>query len=295
MFPAIKDQFARVYAAIAAPLARIFTKKCLEAADIDQIEELLLRADVGLTMTNSLVAALRAHGGNHAVTGVGARELLVEKLVYKLGSENFSGLRDVVLFVGINGSGKTTALAKLAYLQCALGKKVLICAADTFRAAATDQLNVWAQRVGCDIVTGQQGADPSSIIYRACQQFVVQKYDNLFIDTAGRLQTKTHLMLELAKMRRIIDKIIDSQRVSTLLTLDAMLGQNSFEQAKLFRESTGIDGVVITKLDGAGKAGIVCAIVSQLHIPIAYTSFGESLESLSPFKVHDYVQHLVGA
>ena len=195
--------------------------------------------------------------------------------------------------MGINGSGKTTFAGKLAYDLHKQGKKVLLVAADTFRAAAPEQLKQWAIRTGASIINGKEGQDPASVVFTGCEQFKSQGFDALIIDTAGRLQTKTNLMKELEKIHKIISRQLPNYTPCTLLTIDAMLGQNSFEQATLFNESTQLDGIVLTKMDGTGKGGIVFAITQQLGIPVAYIAYGEQPEQLKLFNAQEYVQELL--
>ena len=221
---------------------------------------------------------------------------------------------DIILLVGVNGSGKTTLAAKLAYqakrenpstpFDCAqdrlrqssglgTGKKVLLVAADTFRAAAQEQLAGWAHKLGVDIVTGSQNQDPASVVFAGCKKFKDENYQTLIIDTAGRLQTKTNLMKELEKIKRIITQQLPNLPVTTLLTIDAMIGQNSLEQARIFHESTSVSGLALTKMDGTGKGGIIFTIAAELNLPILLVSFGESPEQLKYFDAQEYVQALL--
>ena len=195
--------------------------------------------------------------------------------------------------VGINGSGKTTFAGKLAHKYAQESKKVLLVAADTFRAAAPEQLQEWSDTVGVDMVRGTQNQDPASVVCSGCEKFKTDQYDILIIDTAGRLHTKTNLMNELTKINRVITKQLPDKTVNTLLTIDSMLGQNSFEQAKLFHESTDLSGLVLTKMDGTGKGGIVFAITDELAIPIWYITFGEQLNQLKLFDKNEYVDNLL--
>jgi fused signal recognition particle receptor len=199
----------------------------------------------------------------------------------------------VFVLVGINGSGKTTFAGKLAHKLKQEGNNVLLVAADTFRAAAPEQLTAWAQNIGVDIVLGTPNQDPAAVVFAGCERFKKENYDAIIIDTAGRLHTKTNLMNELAKIKRVITKQLPDKSITTLLTIDAMLGQNSFEQAKLFKECTDVNGIVLTKMDGTGKGGIVFAIAHQLHIPIAYISFGEQLDNIKLFDAQEYVHDLL--
>ena len=200
---------------------------------------------------------------------------------------------DVYLLVGINGSGKTTFAAKLALKWLQKNKKVLLTAGDTFRAAATKQLEFWADKIGTEIVTGKQGQDPGSVVFAACDKFKKDSVDILIIDTAGRLQTKINLMNELSKLKRIIQKQLPEAKICTLLTIDAMLGQNSFEQAKIFNKATNVDGIVLSKMDGTGKGGIVFAINQELDIPVAFITFGEKPEHIKSFEAQEYIEQLL--
>jgi fused signal recognition particle receptor len=199
-----------------------------------------------------------------------------------------------MLMVGINGSGKTTFLGKLAHKLVQKDKKVLLVAGDTFRAAATQQLAAWHELTGADLHVGTDKQDPASVIFDACVKFNEGGYDHLLIDTAGRLQTRVNLMNELSKMRRIIDqKILDAQ-VHTWLTIDSMLGQNSLQQARQFHEATTLTGLVLTKYDGTGKGGILFAISNEFDLPVQYLTFGEQLEQLRAFEKETFVDELLG-
>ena len=203
-------------------------------------------------------------------------------------------LEKVYVMVGINGSGKTTFAAKLANKFKQKGHKVLLVAADTFRAAATEQLEAWATKIGVDIVTGSAEQDPASVVFKGCEKCKQEGYDKIIIDTAGRLQTKVNLMKELEKIKKIIKRHFPDENINTLLTIDSMLGQNSLEQAKVFQESTDVNGIILTKMDGTAKGGIVFAISQELNIPIAYISFGEQLDQFKTFDAKEYVSELLG-
>lgn len=204
---------------------------------------------------------------------------------------NPNGL-SVFLFVGVNGVGKTTTIAKIAYRLKKEGKKVLLAAGDTFRAGAIDQLEVWAKRVGVDIVTKVSGSDPSSVIYDATQKAINEKYDVLLCDTAGRLQNKVNLMKELEKMHRVISREVVGAPQETLLVIDATTGQNGLSQAEAFLEATKVTGVILTKLDGTSKGGIVLAIRDKYNIPIKMVGLGEKMEDLEYFDLEDYISGL---
>ena len=198
----------------------------------------------------------------------------------------------VIMFVGVNGAGKTTTIGKMAALFKSQGKKVLLAAADTFRAGATEQLDVWAKRDGVDIVTGPENGDPAAVVFDAVQKAKKEDYDILFVDTAGRLQNKVNLMKELAKMKRILTREIPDAPHEVLLVLDATTGQNALNQAKLFKESTDVTGIVLTKLDGTARGGIVLAIRSELHLPVKYVGLGEKVNDLQKFDASEFVYGL---
>ena len=199
----------------------------------------------------------------------------------------------VVLLVGVNGTGKTTFAAKYAHLLKKAGKRVVLVAADTFRAAAVNQLKEWANRIGVVLFSGKEGQDPASVVFDACDYFKKESIDHIIIDTAGRLQTKVNLMRELEKIHRIIERQLGSFDSHTWLTIDSMIGQNSVQQAKLFYDSTQISGLILTKFDGTGKGGALFSITEEIKVPVMYVTFGEALEDVRPFNVQEYVQALL--
>ena len=213
-------------------------------------------------------------------------EVLSDKIKY-----NDNG-PTVLLFVGVNGVGKTTTIAKLAKREKDLGKKVMLVAGDTFRAGAIEQLSIWADKVGVKVVTGAEGSDPSSVMYTALEEAKKDNYDVVLIDTAGRLQNKVNLMNELDKVNRVIGKLIDGSPQETLLVIDATTGQNGISQAKQFKEITNITGIVLTKLDGTAKGGIVLAIKDEVNIPVKYIGLGEGLDDLKSFDIEKYIYGL---
>ncbi len=295
MFNFIKNKLQKIYTAVTSKLASFFGQATVDEATLKELEKLLIAADTGVATTRTIIEQLRA-GIKRGTIQEGeslrtALEPILNDVLQQGGTPNLE--TNVFLLVGINGSGKTTFAAKLAHLHAQAGKKVLFVAADTFRAAAPEQLNCWAERTGADIVLGKPNQDPASVVFEGCQKFKTGNYDVLIIDTAGRLQTKSHLMDELGKIGRVVAKQLPDSAIATLLTVDSMLGQNSFEQAKLFQESTNVNGIVLTKMDGTGKGGIVFAIAHELHIPIAYITFGEQPDQLKHFNAQDYVHELL--
>ncbi|OGB97227.1 signal recognition particle-docking protein FtsY [candidate division TM6 bacterium RIFCSPHIGHO2_12_FULL_36_22] len=293
MFGFIKKTLSKVYTQVTSQLGGIFGKTTIYEKDLQELKEILLKADTGVKATQDIIAALTEQLESHEVTsGADLKDALAQQLEYILPSQQFD-TGNVYMLVGINGSGKTTFAAKLAHQLQQQGKKILLVAADTFRAAAVQQLQEWGQRLNIEVVAGRENGDPAAVVYAGCEQFKSGDYDVLIIDTAGRLQTKINLMQELDKVKRVISKKLPEYKVNTLLTLDSMLGQNSFDQAKIFHEKIDIDGIVLTKMDGTGKGGILFAIASELKIPVYYISFGEAIEQLKLFDSHEYIQELL--
>ena len=293
MFGFIKNYLKRVYVAVCAQLAPLFGKVSLDDHDFAQLERILLEADVGVATTHALMREVRKRAHDKSLSGSQLREILRENLNKLLTAQSREPVKSVIVFAGVNGSGKTTTIAKYAYQQQQKGKRVLIAAGDTFRAAATEQLGIWADRVGCAIVTGAPDSDPAAVVFRACERYEKELFDVLLIDTAGRLQTNANLMQELEKIMRVIKKKLGDGVLTTFLTIDGMLGQNSFEQAKLFSKAISIDGIVLTKMDGTGKGGIVFAIAHELHIPVEFMTYGEDISALKIFDPREYIDGLL--
>jgi fused signal recognition particle receptor len=294
MFNFIKNTLKKVYSQITSQLQGLFSRTHIDEEALKELETILINADTGIKTTKTIIANLKAQAVQGALAdGKQLHDALQQQLLQLLTARPADLVADIYLLVGINGSGKTTFAGKLANQLTAQGNSVMLVAADTFRAAAVEQLTVWAQRTGTTLVTGNPAQEPASVVFAGCEQFKKTGANKLIIDTAGRLQTKTNLMNELAKIRRIIEKQAPDARVCTLLTVDAMLGQNSFEQAKLFHECIKIDGIVLTKMDGTGKGGIVFSITQELGIPVAYISCGEGIEQLQPFDAQEYVTQLL--
>ena len=291
VFGFIKKTLQKIYTNVTSPIKALFARPIDDQA-LKELETILLSADTGIKTTRTLIEKIKSEWQHGAIKeGADLKIVLQDELEQLLQNQHFKPKDSLFLLVGINGSGKTTAAAKLAHQF--LGKRILFIAADTFRAAATEQLARWAQNLGAEIVIGKENQDPASVIFAGIQKFKQERFDVLIIDTAGRLQTKINLMKELEKIKRVISAQLPDTPMTTLLTIDAMLGQNSFEQAKLFHESTPIDGVILTKMDGTGKGGIVFAITNELKIPIAYISFGEQPEMFKLFNAQEYVQDLL--
>ncbi|MHC3513793.1 signal recognition particle-docking protein FtsY [Limosilactobacillus reuteri] len=268
----------------------------------DDLEDMLIESDVGYDMAMKLSDELREEVKlQNAKSKQDVSNVIIEKMVElydEAGQDENPDLTmakegpTVIMFVGVNGAGKTTTIGKMAALFKKQGKKVLLAAADTFRAGATEQLDVWAKRDGVDIVTGPENGDPAAVVFDAVKRAKDEDYDILFVDTAGRLQNKVNLMNELAKMKRILTREIPDAPHEVLLVLDATTGQNALNQAKLFKESTDVTGIVLTKLDGTARGGIVLAIRNELHLSVKYVGLGEKVDDLQKFDAGDFVYGL---
>ena len=269
-----------------------------DEAFFDDLEEMLILADVGMTASTEAVQELRQRMIEDKISGpepvkACLREILAEKLSVGDFALNLSPRPSVVLVVGVNGVGKTTSIGKLANSLRQQGKRVLLCAGDTFRAAAADQLEIWANRSHCEIVRQKEGADPGAVLFDALQAARARGVDVVICDTAGRLHNKANLMAELAKLRKIIDRELPEAALEILLVLDATTGQNGLIQAKQFQEISGCTGIVLTKLDGTAKGGIVIAIAQELQVPVKLVGLGEGIEDMRPFDAREYVEALI--
>lgn len=293
MFSFIKNSLKRVYSAITSKFQNLFGAAQVDINTLQELEKIMLEADIGVQTTKNIIADLKSNIQAGSLQNGNDLKHKLEKLLLKYLDLPQADLGNVILLVGINGSGKTTLASKLAYYYQQQGLKVLLVAADTFRAAAVDQLDAWAHKLNIDMVQGLANQDPAAVVYQGCEKFKNDGYNKIIIDTAGRLQTKTNLMQELGKIRRVAGKLLPDQKISTLLTIDAMLGQNSFIQAQDFKEVAQLDGVVLTKMDGTGKGGIVVAISQQLNLPVVFMSYGEQHEQLKLFNAVEYVAGLL--
>ena len=285
--------FAKLKAAWLAPMSF----ESLGEEFYDQLEENLILGDVGTTVAAGAVDALRrrAYEGRFTTADQvkGAlREILANYLTVGDPALNVSTSPSVLLFIGVNGVGKTTSIGKLAAQLKKQGKKVLLCAGDTFRAAAADQLEIWAERAGVDIIRQHEGADPGAVLFDALQAAKARHVDVVLCDTAGRLHNKQNLMNELGKLRKIIDRECPDSVCETLLVLDATTGQNGLIQARQFKETAGLTGIILTKLDGTAKGGIVIAIAQELQVPVKFVGLGEGIDDLKPFDPKEFVSDL---
>ena len=264
----------------------------------DELEDSLIMADLGATVAHDAVKKLRdvvyqksIQRGDDVKQAL--REILIEKLNVGDTALDLSTQPSVVLVIGVNGVGKTTSIGKLAHRLKGEGKRVLLCAADTFRAAAADQLEIWANRAECEIVRSVEGADPGAVLFDSLAAAKARGVDIVLCDTAGRLHNKVNLMNELSKLRKIIDRETPDAAKETLLVLDATTGQNGLQQAKVFRETAGLTGIILTKLDGTAKGGICVAIAQELGVPVKYVGLGEGIDDLQPFNAEEYVKALI--
>jgi fused signal recognition particle receptor len=273
-------------------------KKQIDTDTLEELEEILITADLGVKTTVDLVRTLEQRlKRNELQDGAALKKALKEEILLRLMANSaplvVSGKTPfVILVIGVNGVGKTTTIGKLAAKYASEGKRVLLAAGDTFRAAAAEQLELWSQRVGADIVRHKEGADPSAVVFDACKAAVARGCDVLIIDTAGRMHTKVNLMEEMKKIRRVLTREIPDAPHETLLVLDAATGQNALSQAKLFKEAAFVSGVALTKLDGSAKGGIVVAVSHEYALPIRFIGVGESVEDLREFDPAQFVEAL---
>jgi fused signal recognition particle receptor len=273
--------------------------KEIDRSTLDDLEATLIGADLGTTTTHEVLAKLRDKADRKQIKDVNElKRLLKEELLTILTSTSsrpvtrVDGTPEVIIVVGVNGTGKTTTIGKLAQVFRAQGKTVLLCAADTFRAAAIEQLEIWGQRTGTEVIKTKAGGDPSAVLFDALQSATSRKTDYVIVDTAGRLHTKQNLMLELEKMKRTAQRIVPGAPHETLLVMDATTGQNGLQQARQFTQSSGVTGIVLTKLDGTAKGGVVVAISRELGLPVRYVGVGEKIGDLLPFDPKEFVESL---
>jgi fused signal recognition particle receptor len=290
LFGRLRDSLGKSRRALTEQLAAAAFDPGDEAA-WERLEEALIAADVGVRATAELVQRLEARGDVSDLSQALADE--IARLFGEPGRLGVAARPSVVLVVGVNGTGKTTTIGKLAYRLAEHGRSVVVGAADTFRAAAEEQLEIWADRAGADFVGSERGADPASVAYDAIDRAQANGRDVVIVDTAGRLHTQTNLMEELAKVRRVIAGRLDGAPHETLLVIDATTGQNGVQQARLFGEAVGVTGVALTKLDGSAKGGVAVPIAYELGLPVKLIGVGERLEDLRPFDPDDFARALV--
>jgi fused signal recognition particle receptor len=273
--------------------------KEIDRNTLDDLEAILIGADLGSTTTQEVLSKLRDKADRKQIKNIDElKRLLKDELLAILSTANsrpvskVDGTPEVILVVGVNGTGKTTTIGKLSQVFRSQGKNVLLCAADTFRAAAIEQLEIWGQRTGTEVIKTKAGGDPAAVLFDTLQAAVARKTDYVVVDTAGRLHTKASLMSELEKMRRTAQRIVPGAPHEVLLVMDATTGQNGLQQARMFTESAGVTGIVLTKLDGTAKGGVVVAISRELGLPVRYVGVGEKAGDLLPFDPREFVDSL---
>jgi fused signal recognition particle receptor len=277
----------------------LYLDKEIDARTLDELESTLIAADLGIVTTREVLAAMREKVERRLIGDTGElKRLLQQELLTILRRAEESRPKvvadppEVILIVGVNGVGKTTTIGKLAHVLRAQGKTVLLAAADTFRAAAIEQLEIWGDRTGAEVIKTKPGGDPSAVLFDALQAARARKIDYVIVDTAGRLHNKANLMAELEKMYRTAQRLIPGAPHETLLVMDATTGQNGLQQAKVFTEAAGVTGIVLTKLDGTAKGGVVVAISREMNLPVRYVGVGEKQSDLIPFNPVDFVDSL---
>ena len=298
-FDKIKAGLAKTRAALSNTLDEVFSGNTIDDDFYDELEETLILADLGVETASKVVSQLRYRAANRGWTCTdhvkfGLKQLLTEMLNVGDTALNLSTTPSVILVIGVNGVGKTTTIGKLAKQLTDQGKHVVLVAGDTFRAAAADQLEIWANRTGAAIVRQHEGADPASVVYDGIQSAKAKGADVIIIDTAGRLHNKANLMNELNKISRIVARELPDAAREVLLVLDGTTGQNGLIQAKTFKEIAGVTAVAVTKLDGTAKGGIVIAVSDALQIPVKFVGVGEQADDLMPFVAKDFVEALIG-
>ncbi len=296
-FSKLKEGLTKTRQGFVAKIENLVSGKKIDDELYEELEELLIQADVGVNTAIELVEDLRKAVKERKIEDSGELKNVLKELVADImGSEEFKlktvNKPTVIVVVGVNGAGKTTTIGKLANNFKQDGKNVLLAAGDTFRAAAIDQLEIWGNRVGCDVIKHQEGADPAAVVYDSLQAAKARESDILIIDTAGRLHTKVNLMEELKKIFRVISREMPDAPDEVLLVLDATTGQNAISQSKLFAQAAGVTGIVLTKLDGTAKGGVVIGIKSELNIPVKFIGVGEQIDDLKEFSPQDFVEAL---
>jgi fused signal recognition particle receptor len=298
----LKDSLTKTRDSLFGKIAAVVTGRKLDEELLDELEELLLKSDIGLPATESIIDKLRETATRRKITDSHEVIALLQSDIAEILSHNrqeiipSGNLRPMVwLITGVNGSGKTTTVGKLANYFRQEGKKVMIAACDTFRAAAVEQLEIWSQRSGVDMIRAHTGADPASIAFDAATSAKAKNLDILLVDTAGRLHTKSNLMEELKKIRRVAEKVVAPEQIRSILVIDGNTGQNALSQVKVFREAVGCDGLIISKLDGTAKGGVIVAIAKELAVPVEFVGIGEGIDDLQKFDAPAYAEALFNA
>ncbi|ADL07825.1 signal recognition particle-docking protein FtsY [Thermosediminibacter oceani] len=291
-FERLKQSLAKTRNSLAEKVESLlkFSTK-IDEETLEELEEILITADIGVDATEKLISRLREKVKAEKIKSPEElKEALKNEIIKVFPEPKFDIIPpSVILIVGVNGVGKTTTIGKLAFKFKSEGKKVILAAADTFRAAATEQLSIWGQRVGVDVIKHQEGSDPASVLFDAIQAGKARRADIIICDTAGRLHTRKNLMEELKKLYRVSEKEYPEARISSLLVLDATTGQNAIAQARIFKEAVNISGIILTKLDGTAKGGVAVAIASELNLPVLFVGVGEGVDDLQEFDPKAFV------
>ncbi len=298
-FKKLKESLTKTRQNILGKISGLISGRKIDDDLLDEIEEILLKADIGVAATEKAIETLREQAKDEKPAGSDDVFRILKKqlsdILNKTGSEASSEISSkpiVWMITGVNGTGKTTTVGKLAHYFKSNGKSVMIAACDTFRAAAVEQLGIWAERSGVPFVKAHSGADPASIAFDAANSAIARNIDILLIDTAGRLHTKANLMKELEKIRRVTEKVIPAEQIFAKLIIDGTTGQNALSQVKIFADAVGCDGLIVTKLDGTARGGIMVAIAEDLSVPVDFIGIGEKIGDLRPFNSEEYVEAL---
>lgn len=299
IFSKLKQGLSKTSGKISAGIDKIFYKKKLDTETLEELEELLISTDMGSLVAAKIIEDFKSLKFDKEVETTEIKETLANLIEQQLLESEIpftlnENKLNVVLVCGVNGAGKTTTIGKLAAMYGMQGKKVAVAACDTFRAAAVNQLDSWVTRAKALLITGEEAADPASVAYRAVEESIKQNIDILFIDTAGRLHNKKNLMDELIKIVKVIKKVDENLPTHSVLVIDAITGQNTYNQVEHFNDATNLTGLIVTKLDGSAKAGVIVGVVQKFNLPIYFIGIGEQIEDLKIFNRHDFAKSLLG-
>ncbi|BDU59840.1 signal recognition particle receptor FtsY [Candidatus Rickettsia kotlanii] len=299
IFSKLKQSLSKTSNKISGGIDKIFYKKKLDAETLEELKELLISSDMSISVITNIIEEFKKVKFDKAIDSDTVKEALAKLIEQQLSKSEIpftlsENKLNVILVCGVNGAGKTTTIGKLAAMYSAQGKKVAVAACDTFRAAAVNQLSTWADRAKALLITGEESADPASVAYRGMEESIKQNIDILFIDTAGRLHNKKNLMDELSKIVKVIKKLDENAPTHSVLVIDAITGQNTYNQVEHFNDATNLTGLIVTKLDCSAKAGVIVGVVPKFNLPLYFIGIGEKIEDLKIFNRHDFARNLVG-
>ncbi|MFP3120972.1 signal recognition particle-docking protein FtsY [Rickettsia sp. R2] len=299
IFSKLKHSLSKTSNKISEGIDKIFYKKKLDAETLKELEELLISSDMSVLVVTNIIEEFKKVKFEKEIDSDTVKEALAKLIEQQLSKSEIpftlsENKLNVILVCGVNGAGKTTTIGKLAAMYSAQGKKVAVAACDTFRAAAVNQLSTWADRANALLITGEESADPASVAYRGMEESIKQNIDILFIDTAGRLHNKKNLMDELSKIVKVIKKLDENAPTHSVLVIDAITGQNTYNQVEHFNDATNLTGLIVTKLDGSAKAGVIVGVVQKFKLPLYFIGIGEKIEDLKIFNQHDFARNLLG-